>query len=335
MAYWMCYAGGSWLWRQCQWILSVTFCALPLHAEAHLLAVVFLVSPRTSGIAVVQRALARTLHAVLARLSGMAMQKLQLAMAADAKASDARAAAAPSGGSHGEGPGTYWLVAPAAVTSGLQPTEETIVAKMGVGETVEVLEVVRDEANQRLRGRVQAPALGWISLLNWQSGKRWATRCDPAALQGAGLQDGLAAAAAAVGCDPAMLLGAGTQGKAGPLSPEQVAAEVPVEEAWEAMALLESQLARADDPSEAPGVRQASQMLRSMLAALAKGGNPAVLTMARTMLPDVDKIWAHEGPREYLQGLVGAGDSAGSAASGAGAAGSSAAGSSLPAGSGA
>mmetsp|Transcript_68033 Transcript_68033/g.210462 ORF Transcript_68033/g.210462 Transcript_68033/m.210462 type:complete len:355 (-) Transcript_68033:109-1173(-) len=293
LCYWMCLALGLALLRRCEWLMGVASSVLPLWNEAQLVAVLVLVLPRTRGVARAHAWL-RGLAARLAEKgSARAMEAVQRAASAGLKAG------APPQDTMGEGPGMYCILAPAAVTSHLQPTQETIVKQLSVGETVQVLSVVRD--GPRLRARVQEPA-GWISLLNCESGKRWAQSCEGTALEGRGLQEGLAAAAASVGCDPCMLLGVGAgqvAGKAGSAAPEVDAAA-----AWEAVALLESQLSRADDLSEAPGVRQASGMLRSMLGTLAAGGNPAALAMAQTLVPDIGTIWAHEGAREYLRALL-------------------------------
>merc|ERR1712079_23843 len=55
---------------------------------------------------------------------------------------------------------------------------------------------------------------------------------------------------------------------------------------------------------EAAGVRQASQMLRQMLAVMTQGSNPAMLSMAHAMVPDIGTIWANENTRHYLFGLL-------------------------------
>lgn len=291
LCYWMCYAGAMWLAYRCEPLYSFVSCTVPFYGEAHLLLMLFLVSPRTSGIARLHEAAGRAFASAVTQSSTRALQSFQKAMAADLKTST------PAQDTLGEAPGTYCIVAPAAVTSTFEPTQETIVKQLSVGETVQVLSVVRD--GQRLRARVREPA-GWISLLNTESGKRWAQSCEGTATQGRGLEDGLAMAAASVGCDPSMLFG--NIGQAAGKAPAEV--EVDAAAAWEAAALLESQLQRADDPSEAPGARQAASLLKTMLVTLASGGNPAALNMAKALVPDIGTIWAHEGAREYLRALL-------------------------------
>jgi len=72
------------------------------------------------------------------------------------------------------------------------------------------------------------------------------------------------------------------------------------EEAWQALAMLENQLARASDESESPGVRQASAILRQMLATVTHTNNPALLQFAQASVPDLSKIWSYEPTRERL-----------------------------------
>merc|ERR1719265_1011930 len=84
--------------------------------------------------------------------------------------------------------------------------------------------------------------------------------------------------------------------------------------------MLESQLARADDFSDDAGSRQAAVMLKQMLTMLVQSPNPAMLTMAQSMMPDLGKIWANDSTRAYLHDLLstpatsegGGGSSAGS-----------------------
>lgn len=62
------------------------------------------------------------------------------------------------------------------------PSEElstTFVAELNKGANVKVVEVVRREKDKRVRGRLESPA-GWISLLNTESGYRWAMRDEKA-----------------------------------------------------------------------------------------------------------------------------------------------------------
>eukprot|EP00429_Kryptoperidinium_foliaceum_P059661 CAMPEP_0176096614 /NCGR_PEP_ID=MMETSP0120_2-20121206/48434_1 /TAXON_ID=160619 /ORGANISM="Kryptoperidinium foliaceum, Strain CCMP 1326" /LENGTH=199 /DNA_ID=CAMNT_0017430601 /DNA_START=18 /DNA_END=613 /DNA_ORIENTATION=+ len=184
----------------------------------------------------------------------------------------------------------------------------TVLAKLNAGDTVKVLEVAEVEEERRVRALLEEPS-GWISLLNMDTGARWAVHEDDvgarAALPSIGplpQQAGeIFANAASVGCNPSALF----------QQPGAVAAvEASPEQAWEAMALLESQLQRADDSSEDASSRQAAGMLKTMLTTLVQTGNPAMVVMAQAMVPDLGKIWANDATREYLQGLLGAGASA-------------------------
>lgn len=74
-------------------------------------------------------------------------------------------------------PGIYVIVHD---RSAVTPTvalgsDADVVAKLAAGAIVEVLEVVHNDKEQRVRARLKKPA-GWISLLNTESGKRWAKR---------------------------------------------------------------------------------------------------------------------------------------------------------------
>lgn len=72
----------------------------------------------------------------------------------------------------GDQPGVYILVTDAILTSGLG-LESDDLQWLGTGAMISVLEVVRDEQIQRVRGRVEEPA-GWISLVAMDNGQRWA-----------------------------------------------------------------------------------------------------------------------------------------------------------------
>lgn len=283
--YWTCYVGASRLLYYCEWLMYTPFWVISsyvdIYYETQLLVMFYLVSPRTLGILKIRKALASTARLAM---SNLILGKLQAALNAKIPARGLIQIEDET-----DKPGFYSIINPAAVTSTFQPAEKTIVRQLNVGEVVNVLAVVRDDEGNRVRARIESPQ-GWISLSNTLSGKCWAIPCDGAGLeQTCHLQDGVLAAAAVVGVDPAVLLRGASSG---------------AEEAWEAMAMLESQLARADDFSEEAGVRQASQMLRQMLAVLTQGGNPAMLAMAKTMVPDIGKIWANESTREYLSGLL-------------------------------
>lgn len=149
-----------------------------------------------------------------------------------------------------------------------------------------------------MRARISHPA-GWISLTKLGSDTRWAVHAeDYGKVQAAGAMpeaSNVFANAAAVGCNPtALFQGVGSAGA--------IPAEVSDGEAWDAMAMLEKQLSRADDPSEDDGSRQAANMLKTMVRVLTKSGDMPL--MAQTMFPDLGKIWAKEGTREYLKSLL-------------------------------
>lgn len=57
--------------------------------------------------------------------------------------------------------------------------ESDIVGKLATGAVVEVLELQVLVAEDRVRGRISAPAVGWISLWNMSGSMKWVTICDP------------------------------------------------------------------------------------------------------------------------------------------------------------
>lgn len=75
-------------------------------------------------------------------------------------------------------PGIYVLLKRAAVvpTVHMSGTKE-IRVELKAGDMVEVLEVVQNPGEQRIRGRTAQPP-GWISLLDLEDGHRWARRCE-------------------------------------------------------------------------------------------------------------------------------------------------------------
>lgn len=75
-----------------------------------------------------------------------------------------------------DGPGYYVVLHKAVVTRDkVFLGDESVVTKVGVGNLVKVLEVEYYEEEARLRARIEQPA-GWMSLLNTQTGRRWAQR---------------------------------------------------------------------------------------------------------------------------------------------------------------
>lgn len=328
--YWVLYALASFLLHYFEWLLYAPFYVISVYIdvyyEAQLLIMLYVVLPSTKGIAKIRDMAMLCLDKWVKTASLLGLTHLRAAFSAAALSSgtDSRGLVAA------DGPGLYTILNPAAVTSGFTPTPDTIIVQLKVGDVVRVVEVTRDNAGKRLRGRLEKPA-GWISLLSFAPpGKRWAERAnegvetnkattpDFGAVLPEGTLEAAATTAAAVGCDPSALLlpGGGPPpcGKAGAGCQD---AQVSPEEAWEAMALLESQLARADDPSEEAGARQASQMLKSMLTMLTSTNNAGMLGMAKAMVPDLGKILANDCTREYLFSILAlaATDSAGAASS--------------------
>lgn len=75
-----------------------------------------------------------------------------------------------------DAPGRYVVVVQSYVKAGI----DTSTAKIGdvlPERVVEIAEVVENEATRRIRGRLVEPA-GWISLMNTETGQRWAERID-------------------------------------------------------------------------------------------------------------------------------------------------------------
>eukprot|EP00930_Biecheleria_cincta_P044621 TRINITY_DN30716_c0_g1_i1.p1 TRINITY_DN30716_c0_g1~~TRINITY_DN30716_c0_g1_i1.p1 ORF type:complete len:580 (-),score=138.74 TRINITY_DN30716_c0_g1_i1:23-1762(-) len=149
-----------------------------------------------------------------------------------------------------------------------------------------------------------------------QQGAAFPSAIDMATALGSSEQgaEAVMAAAAAAGLNTSVLLpgtGAGNSnsGAPGPSAPASPA------EAWRAMAGLEEQLAREINLSEAPSIRQASGLLRTMLTTATHGNNPALMQAAKTMIPDLDKIWNFEPTREHLTGLLAMRAAVGQAAS--------------------
>lgn len=80
--------------------------------------------------------------------------------------------------SAGDSPGPYIISNTAFVSPHcdlLCPNDDTLVAVLPPSTPVEVLEIERRPNHQRLRARIEMPP-GWISLLNLETGMRWAIR---------------------------------------------------------------------------------------------------------------------------------------------------------------
>lgn len=315
--YWLLYAACSWVFSWCGWLIRCPFVirvpsidyqfpflflvpVVDLFDQLLVLVLCYLVLPQTMGIKKLPLLIDRLFGVLLATV----MSKIKFPLPEKKAAEDA--------------PGPYTLIKAAGVMPTLHTAKGSVTRELRVGDVINVVEVVRLEEEKRVRARVEDPP-GWISLLNMESGTRWAVPGKQVPQLDASMMtqtSSVFANAAAVGCNPSALFqGVNAQQN----SPG--AQEVSADDAWEAMALLESQLARADDFSEDMASRQAAGMLKAMLTTLVQSPNPAALSMAQMMMPDIGRIWANESTRIYLQELLTA--SAGNATSGAAPGGSS------------
>lgn len=75
-------------------------------------------------------------------------------------------------------PGKYIIVHDSAVVKSEVALVSPIVGHLRAGDAVQVLSVVHNLADRRARGRVEHPP-GWISLVDLDSGYRWALRQQP------------------------------------------------------------------------------------------------------------------------------------------------------------
>eukprot|EP00930_Biecheleria_cincta_P071301 TRINITY_DN58819_c0_g1_i1.p1 TRINITY_DN58819_c0_g1~~TRINITY_DN58819_c0_g1_i1.p1 ORF type:complete len:516 (-),score=85.97 TRINITY_DN58819_c0_g1_i1:450-1859(-) len=77
-----------------------------------------------------------------------------------------------------DSPGSYVVVHDgAAVTRTVAiGTDSDVVGTLRAGTTAEVRSVVNNTGEQRIRGKISQPYDGWVSLLNTESGKRWARK---------------------------------------------------------------------------------------------------------------------------------------------------------------
>lgn len=78
-------------------------------------------------------------------------------------------------GSQAEGPGTYTVQYDQTKVSSTLELSNQIVGTLSKGAKIEIVEVVERPQDKRIRGRLTSPA-GWISLVNTESGYRWAER---------------------------------------------------------------------------------------------------------------------------------------------------------------
>ena len=60
----------------------------------------------------------------------------------------------------------------ASVTDGVE-RNSTVLTRLDPGTAVHVVEVVRRDDLRRVRGRIDNPVAGWISLENMDTGFRW------------------------------------------------------------------------------------------------------------------------------------------------------------------
>mmetsp|Transcript_2225 Transcript_2225/g.8702 ORF Transcript_2225/g.8702 Transcript_2225/m.8702 type:complete len:422 (-) Transcript_2225:188-1453(-) len=319
--YWQCFVAAFWISHWLGWLIRLPFYVLgyifvDIYEEAQLALVFWLVFPRSLGIRTLQDQLSSRLGKAFGGVASLALGRLTAALPA------APAAHPAAGGAQQESrrltepfkdrPGIYTIIKEAGVMSTMGTAKGSVRSKLQIGEVIEVQEVVHNLEERRVRARFDCPegGAGWISILNMDTGTRWAVDADDTPLPAVSMMpqsSEVFANAAAAGCNPAALFQMPAQGAAAP-------GEVSDEDAWEAMALLESQLARADDPTEDAPTRQASGMLRQMLGTLAQSPNPMMLSMAQAMVPELGKIWVNESTREYLKDLLAASAGAGVAA---------------------
>ncbi|CAE6958157.1 unnamed protein product [Symbiodinium sp. CCMP2592] len=90
-----------------------------------------------------------------------------------------KAASVTTAGTCQDQPGRYVIIHDSTFVSETPavPREEDVVTIVRAGTTVEVVEVLREESQTRVRGRITFPQ-GWISLLDVASGYRWACRVE-------------------------------------------------------------------------------------------------------------------------------------------------------------
>lgn len=79
-----------------------------------------------------------------------------------------------------DSPGTYTIVHNGTKVGTSAELTGSAISELSSGASVRVLEVVRLEMDKRVRARLEVPA-GWISLVNTETGFRWATKAPSAA----------------------------------------------------------------------------------------------------------------------------------------------------------
>lgn len=75
--------------------------------------------------------------------------------------------------------GTYCITYSGTDITDGSAMESDLVGKLATGAVVEVLELQVLVAEDRVRGRISAPAAGWVSLWNMSGSMKWVTPCDP------------------------------------------------------------------------------------------------------------------------------------------------------------
>lgn len=303
LVYWLCYVACSWVPCYVEGIIRLPFYIIgalmaDVYHEVRLLMVFYLVCPRFRGAERLQ-------HMLIGQgpqLLGGLMEWVVPSLFSAAQNYPTRQATLGESSSEEDGPGTYTIIKEAGIMPTMETAKGHVVDHLNVGDVVEVVEVVDNTEEQRLRARIAASGVkpgGWISLRSRQTGTRWAVKGvqKPALLAGSSASE-IFANAASAGCNPAALW----MGAAATVPDSGVSDE----DAWEAMAMLESQLSRADDASEGVAAQQAARMLKQMLTTLTQTGNPAMLGMAQAMMPDLAKIWANETTKAYLCELLSA-----------------------------
>lgn len=193
-------------------------------------------------------------------------------------------------------PGPYVIIKKAGVMRTQETAKGSVVAELEVEQKIEVIDIVHLEKENRVRAQIVEPP-GWITLVNLESNTRWAEHADDYGKMQSPDMQGVFKTATEAGCNPWALFQRTGSANAAP-------AEVSEGDAWQAMAMLEQTLARADDPSEDVFARNSAKMLRSLLQQLAKSEDKGTLAMAQTIVPDLGRIWANESTRDYCKALL-------------------------------
>eukprot|EP00405_Crypthecodinium_cohnii_P041486 CAMPEP_0206558176 /NCGR_PEP_ID=MMETSP0325_2-20121206/19595_1 /ASSEMBLY_ACC=CAM_ASM_000347 /TAXON_ID=2866 /ORGANISM="Crypthecodinium cohnii, Strain Seligo" /LENGTH=436 /DNA_ID=CAMNT_0054059341 /DNA_START=46 /DNA_END=1356 /DNA_ORIENTATION=- len=314
--YWQCFFLLTWLGPWVYMLVQIPFFFLSfivgdLFYEFEVLFLMWLTFPRTRGIRQVHQWVPALLKALAAQANAKFMsllsekskevfeqlKKQQASKPTSQKPKEPRA----------DRPGKYTIIKEAGVLSTMSTTTKhgELIQKLRPGAVVEILEVVPNDEDRRVRGRLEVDngRMGWISLLNMDKPVRWAIHVDDNPMPFGTMMPGgdqVFQNASAAGLNLGALFGMGQTDS------DQSQPVVGREEAWEAMGMLEAQLARADDPSEDAASRQAASMLKTMLGALLEGDNPGMRATAQAMVPDLGKVLAHPETTQYLKDCLAA-----------------------------